>query len=201
MLKKTQKNRSNFKSGIFELHISTFFELLKIRRSIRKYLPKAVEASKIDQITNAALMSPASKHSNPWEFIVVQDAEILRKLADSRSHGSQLLADSPLGIVVIADTTKSDVWMEDASIAAIIMQLQAHDLGLGSCWVQVYGREKDESISTEEYIRQLLNIPSHYAVLNIVSIGYPNEERKPYEVEKLQKEKVHTEKFRYNTYH
>ena len=41
---------------------------------------------------------------------------------------------------------------EDASIAAIIMQLQAQDLGLGSCWVQIYGREKDETISAEEYI-------------------------------------------------
>lgn len=54
-------------------------------------------------------MSPASKRSNPWEFIIVQDAAILAELADSRPHGSQLLANAPLGIVVIADTTKSDV--------------------------------------------------------------------------------------------
>jgi len=175
--------------------MTSFFDLLKSRRSIRKYLPKAVEVSKINQITNAALMSPASKRSNSWEFIVVQDAEMLQKLAESRPHGSQLLTDSPLGIIVIADTTKSDIWIEDASIAAIIMQLQAQDLGLGSCWVQVYNRQKDETTSTEEYIRRLLGIPSHYAVLNIVSIGYPNEERKPYEVEKLAIDKIHTDKF------
>src|SRR5665647_31649 len=175
--------------------MNSFFELLKTRRSIRKYLPKAVEQEKINQITNAALMSPASKRSNPWEFIVVQDAEMLRKLSDSRPHGSQLLANAPLGIVVIADTNKSDVWIEDASISAIIMQLQAHDLGLGSCWVQVYNRQKDETTSTEEYIRHILGIPSHYAVLNIISIGYPNEERKPYEIEKLATDKIHTEKF------
>lgn len=173
----------------------SFIELLKSRRSIRKYLPKAVEQEKINQITTAALMSPASKRSNPWEFIVVQDAEILGKLADSRTHGSLFLANSPLGIIVIADTTKSDIWMEDAAIASIIMQLQAQDLGLGSCWIQVYGRMKDENTTTEAYIRDLLNIPSRYAVLNILSIGYPDEERKPYEESKLPFEKIHIEKF------
>jgi nitroreductase len=173
----------------------SFFDLLKQRRSIRNYQQKAVEIEKIIQITQAALMSPASKRSNPWEFIVVQDREMLQKLADCRPHGSQLLDNSPLGIVVIADTEKSDVWLEDASIAALIIQLQAHDLGLGSCWVQVYKREKDELVTAEKYIKDLLNIPLKYAVLNIVSIGYPNETRKPYEVDKLQVEKIHFEKY------
>jgi len=175
--------------------MSSFFDLLKTRRSIRKYLPMTVEPDKISKITKAVLMSPASKRSNPWEFIVIQEKDTLRKLADSRDHGSQFLAESPLGIVIIADTTKSDIWIEDASIAAIIMQLQAHDLGLGSCWIQVYGRNKNESTTSEEYIRDLLGIPSHYAVLNIISIGYPNEERKPYDEEKLPSEKIHTERF------
>ena len=175
--------------------MKTFFELLKTRRSIRKYLPKAVEPELIAQITKAVLMSPASKRSNPWEFIVVQNPEILQKLAICRPTGSQFLAESPLGIVIIADTTKSDIWIEDASISAIIMQMQAHDLGLGSCWIQVYNRQKDEHTSTEEYIRELLNIPDHYAVLNIVSIGYANEERKPYEEGKLAMDKIHIERF------
>ena len=173
----------------------SFSGLLKTRRSIRKYLPQAVEQDKIKKITNAALMSPASKRSNPWEFIVVENRETLQKLANCRPHGSQLLAGSPLGIIVIANTTKSDVWMEDASIASIIIQLQAQDLGLGSCWVQVYGRHKDEETSTESYIRELLDIPEHYAVLNIISIGYPDEERKPFDEDKLPTEKIHAEKF------
>jgi Nitroreductase len=175
--------------------MTSFFELLKTRRSIRKYLPKAVEPEKIKQITNAVLMSPASKRSNPWEFIVIENSDTLKKLANSRPHGSQLLANSPLGIVVVADTTKSDVWMEDASIASIIIQLQAQDLGLGSCWVQVYGRQLDENTSTESYIRDLLAIPSHFAVLSIISIGYPDEERKPYDENKLPIHKIHDETF------
>jgi nitroreductase len=175
--------------------MTSFFELLKNRRSIRKYSIKSIEPEKINKILQAALMSPASKRSNPWEFIVVEGKDTLQKLANSRPHGSQLLSGSPLGIVVIADTTKSDIWMEDASIASIIIQLQAQDLGLGSCWVQVYGRQKDEETSTEEFIHQLLDIPSHYAVMNIISIGYPDEDRKPYDENKLMTEKIHTEKF------
>lgn len=175
--------------------MNSFFELLKTRRSIRKYLPKVVEQEKIDLITKATLMSPASKRSNSWEFVVVQDKATLQKLADCRPHGSQFLAESPLGIVVIADTTKSDVWIEDVSIASIIMQLQVQDLGLGSCWIQVYNRHKDDQTTTESYIRNLLNIPEHFAVLNIISIGYPNEERKPYDESKLAIEKIHSEKF------
>jgi len=175
--------------------MTSLSELLKTRRSIRKYLPKIVEQEKIEQITSAGLMSPASKRSNPWEFIVVEDKQMLQKLSECRSHSSQMLADSPLGIVVIADKTKSDIWIEDASIAAIIMQLQAHDLGLGSCWIQVYGREKTEQITAEEYIKELFSIPEHFGVLCILSIGYPNEVKKPFETEKLDKTKIHAGKF------
>lgn len=173
----------------------SFCELLKTRRSIRKYLPKPVEPEKISQIINSALMSPASKRSNPWEFIVVQDKEMLHKLSECRPYESHFLAESPLGIVVLADTTKSDIWVEDASIAAIIMQLQAQDLGLSSCWIQVYSREKDNQTTTESYIRQLLEIPERYAVLCIISIGYPDEVKKVHEENNLAKEKIHAEKF------
>ena len=175
--------------------MNSFFELLKTSRSIRKYLTQPVEQEKIDLIIKAALMSPASKRSNPWEFIVVQQNEMLNKLANCRPHGSQLLEGAPLGIMVIADTTKSDVWIEDASIAAIIIQMQAHDLGLGSCWVQVYNRQKDDNMSTESYIRNLLNIPRHYAILNIISIVYPNEEKKPFDENKLLSDKIHNETY------
>ena len=175
--------------------MTSLIELLKIRRSIRKYLPKDIEQEKIDQITRAALMSPASKRSNPWEFIVVEDKPMLLKLSECRPHSSQMLADAPLGIVVIADKTKSDIWMEDASIAAIIMQLQAHELGLGSCWIQVYGRENSESKTAEQYILELCNIPDRYSVLCILSIGYPNEEKKPFDTEKLAIDKIHFDMF------
>ena len=174
---------------------TTFLDLLKRRRSIRKYQNKTIEPEKIKQILTAALMSPSSKRTNPWEFVVVEDQEILSQMSLCRTYGSQLLENAPLGIVVCADTTKTDMWQCDASIAAILMQLEAENLGLGSCWVQVYKREKDEHQTAEEHIRTLLAIPEHFAVLNIVAIGYKDEERKPYDLEKLKYEKIHYGKF------
>ena len=176
--------------------MTSFYDLLKSRRSIRKYQSKAVEPDKIELITRAALMSPASKRRNPWEFIVVQDHETLSKLSQTRTYGSQLLAGSPLGIVVVADKLKSDIWYEDATIAGIVMQLQAHDLGLGSCWVQVHERESNETgISADAYIRSLLNIPDNYAVMCVISIGYAAEEKEQHDDNALQTEKIHYETF------
>ncbi len=172
-----------------------FYELLKSRRSIRQYTGRKIDEEIIRQLTSAALMSPASKRSNPWEFIVVQNEDTLAKLSESRIQGSHFLANAPLAIVVTADRNKSDVWIEDASIAALIIQLQAHALGLGSCWIQIYNRQKDELTSSEEYVRQLLSIPEQYGVLCIISAGYSNEIRKPHQEEQFAYNKIHREKF------
>lgn len=175
--------------------MNSFYELLKGRHSIRKYSAQPVESDKIDRILQAALMSPASRKRNPWEFIVVNDKSTLNQLAASKKNGSHFLENSPLGIVVIADTTLSDVWVEDASIAALIMQLQAQDLGLGSCWVQIHQRVKDDTTSASDYVRSILNIPEHYAVLCIVSIGYPAETKNPFQENQLAFEKIHINKY------
>lgn len=174
----------------------TFFELLKSRKSIRQYSDQKIEEEKISQLTAAALMSPASKRSNPWEFIVVEEKEMLKKLSECRNNGSQMLAGAPLAVVVLADTSKSDVWIEDVSIAALIIQLQAQDLGLGSCWVQIYNRRKDDLMSSEDYIRELLGVPEKYTVLCVVSIGYSAEVRSPHQTELLAYNKIHRGKFK-----
>jgi len=94
-------------------------DLLRKRRSIRKFLPKKVTREHTDIIIEAALRAPSSRGINPWEFILVDDPEILGKLSKSKQHGAEFLKNAPLAIVVCADSTKSDVWVEDCSIAAI----------------------------------------------------------------------------------
>jgi nitroreductase len=178
-----------------KLNMTSFYDLVKNRRSIRKYEDRAVEQEKIDSILRSALMSPASKRTNGWEFIVVDDRELLQKMSTCRELGSKFVADAPMAIVVCASPEKSDVWFEDASIAALIIQLAAQDLDLGSCWVQVYNRMHTETETAGEYIRGLLNIPENLEVLNIVTLGYKNEERKPYDEEKLSYDKLHRNTF------
>ena len=95
-----------------------------------------------------------------------------------------------LAVVVCADETLNDVWIEDCSIASLLLQLTAQSLNLGSCWIQVRNRMHSESVSSEKYIQNLLNMPEHFRVLSIVTIGYPEKPRTGKPTEELQFEKI-----------
>ena len=173
-----------------------FYDLLKSRRSIRKFQNKEVEKEKRDTILKCALLSPSSRALRPWEFIAVTDSSVLQKLSTCREHGSAFLAGVPLGIVVIADPAVCDVWVEDASIASIIIQLSAQSLGLSSCWIQVRKRLHADGTMAEDYIKGVLGIPPHYRVESMVAIGYPAEEKNLYDENEVLYNKLHQEKFR-----
>jgi len=172
--------------------MQSFFKLAQTRRSTRKYKLDAIPADVIKKLQQVLLMSPASKRSNPWEFIFVDDQELLASLAECKPHGASFVKDAPLAVVVIADPTKSDVWVEDTSIASIYVQLAAEDLGLGSCWVQVRKRTHASGVMSSEVVKALLQIPSNFEVESIISIGYKNESRSEFDLEKLQYDKLHT---------
>jgi nitroreductase len=152
-----------------------FIDLLRARRSIRRFTNQPVEKEKLDLLLEAALRSPSSKGNNPWEFIVVTGKERLEKLAVAKAHGATFLQGAPLAIVVCADPAKSDVWVEDAAIATTMIHLQATDLGLGSCWVQIRLRQREDATSSQAYLTGLLGLPEGIMVLAIVGIGYPVE--------------------------
>ena len=95
-------------------------------------------------------------------------------------HGpnhTAFLKNAALGIVICGDETKSDVWVEDCSIAAILTQLTAQSIGLGSCWIQIRNRMHEEGITSESYIRNLLGLPENLKVECILSLGYPAEKK------------------------
>jgi len=149
------------------------------RRSTRKFLDKKIEETKIKNLLTAALLAPSSKGSRPWEFIIVDNPELLEILATSKPHGASLLKHAPLAIIIAGDKTKSDVWVEDCSIASVFVQLEAEALGLGSCWVQINRRYYNDEITSNEYIHQHFNIPERLEVLSVVGIGYKAAERPP----------------------
>jgi nitroreductase len=172
-----------------------FMTLLQKRRSIRRFLDKPVESDKLALLVEAALRSPSSRGVNPWEFVVVRDRGMLESLARAKAHGSLFLAGAPLGIVVCADSRKSDVWVEDATIAAIILQLAAESLGLGSCWIQVRDRPHTSERTAQAYVAELLHLPAGVMVEAMVAIGYPAESKPPHARETLGWSQVHAETF------
>jgi nitroreductase len=173
----------------------SFSKLITSRRSIRKFTEDRIEDEKIELLKKAAILSPSGKQKNHWDFIFVTDKSILEKLSRSKTHGSKLIAGAGLAVVIVGDPTVSDTWIEDCSIASIIIQLQALDLGLGSCWVQIDKREHDETISSEQYVKQIMEIPESKKVLTIIAIGYPSEKRAPFGDSELMYHKIHCEKF------
>ena len=172
-----------------------FMDLITKRRSIRRFIADKIEAQKVELLKEAALRAPSSRGVNPWEFIFITDRDLLVKLSAAKPHGSTFLKDAPLGVVVCADPEKSDIWVEDASIAAIFIQLAATYLELGSCWIQIRERLHDETQTAEAYIADVLNIPSNLKIESMIAIGYPAESKSPHLKEELQNEKIHLNQY------
>jgi nitroreductase len=152
-------------------------DLLRQRRSIRKFKDIPIQAEKLTLLEEAIVRSPSSRNINPWEFIFVTDKNLLVQLSTAKEHGSAFLKNAALGIIVCGNEQESDVWIEDCSIASIIVQLTAQSLGLGSCWIQIRNRKYSVSKSSEEYIQNLLNIPKPVRIESIIAVGYPAEEK------------------------
>ena len=174
---------------------TNLLKLLRNRRSIRKFTDQLVESDAIDALIEAAVRTPTSRGRNPWDFIIVTDKDLLRNLGKGKEHGSTFLADAPLAIVISADATKSDTCVEDCSIAAMVIQLTAEELGLGSCWAQIRLRPHNVECSAEEYLKGLLGLPSTHVVECIIGIGYPAEEKSGHAYEDLPFGQVHRDKF------
>ncbi|HSD57827.1 MAG TPA: nitroreductase family protein [Methanotrichaceae archaeon] len=166
------------------------FDILRKRRSIRRYLDNEIEPEIIDLLKEAALRSPSSRDIKPWRFIFVTDRELLKRLSKAKEHGSSFLDSARLGVVVCADENESDVWIEDCSIASIILQLAGQSLGLGSCWIQIRNRMYSDSLSSEDYVRDILGLPKGVKVESMISFGYPDEEKPPVQKEDLDFEKI-----------
>jgi nitroreductase len=165
--------------------------LIQKRRSIRKYQKRSVESDKVQALVEAALRSPSSMGQTPWEFVVVDDPDLLDKLSKAKAHGSAFIGNAPVGIVVCADPERSSVWVEDASIACTYIQLAAESLGLGSCWIQIRERMHDQTRTAEDYISEVLNIPKKLKVEAMIGIGYPDEQKASHPKDTLLYDKVH----------
>lgn len=167
-----------------------FFDLICERRSIRRFSQKRVDSESIDRLVEAALRAPSSRGLNPWRFVVVDDPAVLEKISTAKPHGASFLKDAPLGIVVLADTDKSDVWIEDTSIACIFIQLAAQSLGLASCWIQIRQRSRDDGQTAGGYIKALLDVPQNMEVESVIAVGHPAETKQGHDDSTLQREKV-----------
>ena len=141
---------------------------LKTRRSIRKFLSKPVEKEIIEDIIDCGRLAPTANNVQPWEFIVVTDSEIRKKIADITDYG-KFISSAPVCIVIFSKDTK--YYLENGSAATENILLAANSYGLGSCWVA--GDKKRYA----DDIRKLLNVPEGYRLVSLIPVGYSDEKR------------------------
>ena len=175
--------------------MSDLFQEFVKRRSIRRYTEEPIADDLLRRILAVGLMSASGKSKFPWQFIVVRDRAMLEKLSGCRVGVAKMLAKAACAVIVIGDKTITDTVIEDCTIAAINMHLEASSLGLGSCYIQGRGREAENGQTTEEYVRGLLGFPEEYKLQAVLSVGHVGKTMKPHKTEKLFWNKVHEEKF------
>lgn len=165
------------------------------RRSIRKYTLQNIEKEKLDELLKVALTAPTGRNLKPFELLVIKEKEALNKLSLSKPTGADMLKEANTAIIILGNPEISNTWNEDSSIVSFSIQLKAFELGLGSCWINVKGRTTSDNVESEEYIKNIFNIPKHLKIASIISLGYPNEEKPPHNDKDMDFSKVHLEKY------
>lgn len=166
---------------------------IRDRRSVRSFLKKDVEEKKLKEVLKAAMFSPNSWGTRPWEFIIVKDASMKEALSKATPHSS-FVKGAPLLIVVCYNMNVGRRFREDSSIAAEHIHLEAVQQGLASCFVQV-AEAGDPAGSAEPYVKRLLNVPEDFRVQCMMPLGYAKRELKGHKDSEFDTKKIHYERF------
>ncbi len=149
-------------------------DVIKKRRSIRIFQDKEVEQEKVEEVLKAASFAPSAHDCRSWEFVVVKDKRT-KELLSKIKKGAEFTKYAPLVIVLCADENKDPRWVEDLSIAAAHIYLEATNQGLATCFVQIRAKPGEEYKNYEGYIRKVIGAPDNIRILNLMPLGYPGE--------------------------
>lgn len=141
-------------------------EALRTRRSVRKFKPGPVPKDIVEEIIDCARLAATAINIQPWEFVVVTDPAMRRRIADTTDYG-KFIADAPVCVVVLSKDTK--YYLEDGSAATQNILVAARARGLGSCWVA--GDKKPYA----DRIRDMVGAPKEVRLISLIAIGYPAE--------------------------
>lgn len=175
--------------------MNAVMEALRHRRSVRQYDGTLIPKEMLDQVLEAGLTEPTGDNYQSAEFIVIQDKNTLHDLAFIRKAGTRMLDKAGAAILVIGDESRSDLWMEDASIAMAYMHLAADSLGLGSCWIQIWHRDDMNGDDLEPVLRKKFDIPEHFHPMAILSLGNISAHPEGRHIDEKYLRKLHMEKY------
>lgn len=163
------------------------------RVSVRRYTAEPVSDAEMTAILHAAMSAPTGVNRQPWEFVVVDDADLLSELAAALPY-AKMAAHAPAAIVVCGnrerflDGVDTSLWEQDLSAASENILLAAHAIGLGGVWTCVYPHE--ERIAP---VRSILNLPAGLIPFNLIPLGHPDHAHAP--LDKWSPAKIHRNRF------
>ncbi|MFR7639897.1 MAG: nitroreductase family protein [Allobaculum sp.] len=128
-------------------------DLFRTRRSYRKYSEKPIDEAVLKQIMEVGLISPTGDNFKTVELILIKDKDLLNEIASMRKAAA-MLRHAGAAIIVLVNTQKTDLWIEDGAISASYMYLAADALGIGSCWIQVRARDAVDGKEFEENFKR-----------------------------------------------
>jgi len=152
------------------------YEAIRLRRSTRSYKPDPIPQEVLDRLLEAMRLAPSGANRQPWQFVVVRDANIRKQLVPACMNQEQV-AQAP--VVIVASGRESDAaptcFVKDLSIALTHLMLAARSEGLGTCWIGAFEEGK---------VKGVLGVPEDVSVVALMTVGYPIEwpeprERKP----------------------
>jgi nitroreductase len=167
------------------------FDTILTRRSIRLYKETPVPEAYFEKIIKAGMYAPSAMNLQPWDFIIMNTAESMKKCVSAVTHGESILRISPAAILVCGDNKLEqnlDYIIQNCSAAVQNILLQIHDMGLGACWIAVYPLA--EIIKN---LRDAFAIPQHIIPVALISVGYPAEEKSA--EERYKTERIHFNKW------
>ena len=156
----------------------TIATILK-RKSVRTFKAEPVAKEKLETIVRAGMAAPTAVDKRPWEFIVVTDKALLKKLADTLPY-AKMTEKAAAAILVLGnlDTQfggrEADFWITDCSAATENILLAVESLGLGAVWTAVYP-DKERVVA----VRSLFKLPENMVPLNVIPLGVPGGDEKP----------------------
>ena len=157
-----------------------FLEVIEKRKSVRKYADRPVEREVLDAIVKVAQTAPSSRNSKSSAFMIIEDRDTIDALSLMRDYGASPLKSAQAAIVVMGDTSKTDLWVDNCAISATFIQRAVTAMDLVSCWIHVNDRPrlKDEpqGARADDYVAELLGIKDGLRPYCVVAIGYPQPE-------------------------
>ncbi|MDE6341834.1 MAG: nitroreductase family protein [Muribaculaceae bacterium] len=181
------------KLAISDLENNAAYQNILSRTSIRRFADREVDGALKEAVVRAGMSAPSGVNMQPWEFVLIDDADILQALADALPY-AKMTAAAPFAVAVCGNESRflegedSTLWVQDVSAASENILLAAHALGLGAVWTCLYPHADRMKAASD-----ILSLPEGIIPFSLIPVGYPEKEHAP--ICKWHPERMHRNRF------